>query len=35
MGHQGEHWVELRVHGVSGAPAEDMLDSAHVVQGGR
>lgn len=32
MGHQGEHWVELRVHGVSGAPAEDMLDSAHVVQ---
>lgn len=32
MAHQGEHWVELRVHGVSGAPPEDMLDSAHVVQ---
>jgi hypothetical protein len=25
-------WVELRVHGVSGTPPEDMLASAHVVQ---
>lgn len=25
-------WVELRVHGVSGTPPQDMLRSAHVVQ---
>ncbi|MBA3523695.1 MAG: hypothetical protein H0T85_03915 [Geodermatophilaceae bacterium] len=25
-------WVELRVHGVSGTPPQDMLGSAHVVQ---
>ncbi len=27
-------WVELRIHGVSGAPPETMLRSAHVVQVG-
>ena len=30
----GPTWVELRVHGVSGTPPEDLLDSAHVVQVG-
>ena len=25
-------WVELRVHGVSGAPPEDMLEKPHVLQ---
>ncbi|AKU15120.1 hypothetical protein [Luteipulveratus mongoliensis] len=26
------HWVELRIHGVSGAPPEDLLESAHTKQ---